>query len=310
MRAVIDIGTNSILLLAGRLNSDGCVEAVLQKSAITRLGESLQGTGMVGEEAIERSERILDQYRSLLEQRGITEVTLVATEVLRVAKNSKQVIERIKNKFDWQIQVLSGEQEAQFSYIGALDVIQEQKRSCLVMDVGGGSSELILGTGNKTELFQSLPLGAVRLWEQMGKKECLTPEDRKHLGEVISDCLINMLSFRDKISPEYILIGIGGTITTLAAIQEGMLVYDADVVNGYCLNADQIETLYHKINVLAAAERQKIPGLARGREDIILYGIVIFLTFMKLVAISQVIVSDRGLRFGYLKHLEERGAED
>jgi exopolyphosphatase/guanosine-5'-triphosphate,3'-diphosphate pyrophosphatase len=304
MRAVIDIGTNSILLLAGYIESDGRVKEVLQQSAITRLGDSLQGSGMITEDAVKRTEKVFKQYGLLLKKRGIEKVNLVATEILRVAGNRAWFIQRIEDKFGWQIQVLSGEEEAKYSYMGALDVMHEEKQPCLVMDVGGGSSEVILGKSGNIERFESLPVGAVRLWEKMDKKEQLHPEERSYLYDVIRD-YFTRLSFWDTITPEHILVGIGGTITTLVAIQECMRTYDAAVVNGYCLTVDQMEALYKRINGLVGAARRKIAGLPRGREDIILYGMLIFLTLMQLTGMAQVIVSDRGLRFGYLKYLEE-----
>jgi exopolyphosphatase/guanosine-5'-triphosphate,3'-diphosphate pyrophosphatase len=233
-------------------------------------------------------------------------VSLVATEVLRAAGNSHDFIERIKHKLGWKIEVLSGEEEAKYSYIGASDSITEPDKPVIVMDVGGGSSEIILGKGSQVQDFQSIPIGAVRLWEKIGKKVCLTRSDEKKISEIIGE-RFESITFREKISAENNLIGLGGTITTLVAIQEAMKAYQAGVVNGYCLTNEQIEQLFNKINALSLAERKKVPGLVAGREDILLYGILIFTTFMKFTRIKQVIVSDRGLRFGYLKYLELGG---
>jgi exopolyphosphatase/guanosine-5'-triphosphate,3'-diphosphate pyrophosphatase len=303
MRAVIDIGTNSILMLIGEVTPTGYIKEDMQKSAITRLGEALQQTGMITQKAMERSEQVLLSYRNLLEQKGVKEVTLVATEVLRVAWNREEFLKRIKNKFGWEIEILSGEEEARYSYIGARDSLVEQDEPVIVMDVGGGSSEIVLGKGSQLLAFHSIPLGAVRLWEKMDKRERLTIPDEAIVTEIIRE-YFKPITFLEKISAENILVGLGGTITTLVAIQEAMRVYHANVVNGYCLTRERIENLYHKLNALSIAERKKVPGLVKGREDIILYGILIFTTFMKLIPITQVIVSDRGLRFGYLKSLE------
>lgn len=303
MRAVIDIGTNSILLLVGALTEGGYIRAYLQISAVTRLGEALERSGMITQEAVERSAAALEECRSVLESEGVEEVAVVATEVLRAAKNRSIFLERIRAQFGWKIKILSGEEEAKYSYLGALDAVTKTGEKCLVMDVGGGSTEIITGVAGDIKSFQSLSIGAVRLWEKMDKKEILTEADNEYLENYIGG-IFESSGFITDYSPEDILIGLGGTITTLVAIRESMQNYDAGKVNGYCLKYKQLESLFHQINQLSMRDRKQLPGLVKGREDIIVYGIQIFRIFMYLTGFKQVTVSDRGLRFGYLKHLE------
>jgi exopolyphosphatase/guanosine-5'-triphosphate,3'-diphosphate pyrophosphatase len=308
MRAVIDIGTNSILMLMGETTGDGRLMEVMQKSEITRLGEALQRTGMITQSAMERSEEVLENYRVLLKEKGVTDVSLVATEVLRAAGNRHLFMERIKERFGWEIEVLSGEQEAKYSYLGVMDFVAEPEKEGVVMDVGGGSSEIIVGKGAQLHASQSIPIGAVRLWERLEKKESLSHEEIELAEQIIREYL-GRIMFQDIISSESFFIGLGGTITTLVAIEESMEEYNAEIVNGYSLTRDRLKDLFFKLNQLSISERKAVPGLVSGREDIILYGILIFTTFMDLFEINRVIVSDRGLRFGYLKYLESGDRE-
>ena len=306
MRTVIDIGTNSTLLLIGRLNVNNSVESIVQRFNVTRLGEGVHQTAMLNDNAIERTLNVLGKYRDEINNFGPMPVHLIGTQALRIAKNASKFVEIVKKNFNWDIRIISGDEEAQFSFIGAVDGFQAHLEQLIVMDLGGGSTEIILGEGNRITGHQSLPLGVVRAAEKLNMKENISgAESDEIIGWALD--VFKKLSIPLRSSPSRI-IGVGGTITTLAAIKEKMNEYDSEKINGCVLSQHDLWTLYNFLNTLSLAERRSIPGLVKGREDVILYGVLIFIAFLQYTTIDHVIASDRGLRFGVLKYeeLQER----
>jgi exopolyphosphatase/guanosine-5'-triphosphate,3'-diphosphate pyrophosphatase len=301
MRAVIDIGTNSTLLLIGTLNKYGKVESVLQRFHVTRLGEGVHINGSLTDPAMDRTLKVLDDYDLEIRQQAQITVHAIGTQALRVAANANEFIARVKDRYDWDLQVISGEEEARFSFLGALDAIDAGKSEVIVMDVGGGSTEIISGLNESISGHQSLPLGVVRAGEKLKMKENLDSADCKTLVDWAESCF-QQLAFPVPMIAK--LIGVGGTITTLAAIKEAMQTYDPEKINGYILDTDNLWSLFERLNALSIEERRNIPGLVRGREDVIVYGTLLFIAFMDFAGINQIIASDRGLRFGYLKWKE------
>jgi exopolyphosphatase/guanosine-5'-triphosphate,3'-diphosphate pyrophosphatase len=301
MRAVIDIGTNSTLLLIGNLTESGKVEIVLQRFHVTRLGEGVHLSGMLTEPAMERTLKILDEYDSEIKQQSQITVHAVGTQALRVARNATEFIKRVKDRYNWDLHVITGEEEARYSFLGALDAIDTDRSEIIVMDVGGGSTEIISGINDSISGHQSLPLGVVRAGEKLKMKVNLDSADRETLVEWAESCFQQLIFPVSSIAK---LIGVGGTITTLAAIKEAMQIYDPEKINGYILNKKNLWALFEKLNALSLEQRRKIPGLVSGREDVIVYGTLLFLAFLNFSGINQIIASDRGLRFGYLKWKE------
>lgn len=306
MRAVIDIGTNSTLLLIGSLSDGGKVEIVLQRFHVTRLGEGVHVNGTLTEPAMERTLKILDEYDLEIKQQSQIKVHAVGTQALRFAGNAKEFIQRVKDRYNWDIHVISGEEEARFSFMGALDAIDTDRSEIIVMDVGGGSTEIISGINESISGHQSLPIGVVRAGEKLKMKVNLDSADRGSLIEWAESCFQQLVFPVPSIAK---LIGVGGTITTLAAIKDSMQIYDPEKINGYILDRENLWTLFEMLNALSLEKRRKIPGLVPGREDVIVYGTLVFLAFMNFTGINQIIASDRGLRFGYLKwkELQEHG---
>jgi exopolyphosphatase/guanosine-5'-triphosphate,3'-diphosphate pyrophosphatase len=302
MRAVIDIGTNSTLLLIGRLNNKQNVENILQKFNVTRLGEGVHQKGFLNDMAVKRTMDVLQQYEREIKIQGSMPVHVIGTQALREAKNAHVFREMVKRKFNWDVRVLSGDEEAEYSFFGALDGIQSENSSVIVMDLGGGSTEIIAGDENNVIDHQSMPLGVVRAAEKLGMRANLSNTDSNLILEW-SKIIFEQLSITFQVADSR-FIGVGGTITTLAAIKEKMREYDPDKINGYALSKNDLWTLYDDLNSMTLNVRRTVPGLARGREDVILFGTLIFIAFMDYIRIDHVHASDRGLRFGVLKREE------
>jgi exopolyphosphatase/guanosine-5'-triphosphate,3'-diphosphate pyrophosphatase len=301
--AVIDVGTNSTLLLIGEPDSSGRINSLHQEFKVTRLGEGVHDDGMLKEPAIERTVQTLEHYRATIASFNAHPVHIVGTQALRLAKNSDRFRQIVTERLGWDVRILTGEEEAGCSFAGALDAVSlNPGEKVVVMDVGGGSSEVVLGDNSGTADFTSLPFGVVKIGEQYGMPGQLSPAQRT---EIISDMAARFaaLDFIDDITPDVKFIGVGGTVTTLAAIREKMMVYNPEQINGYAMTDMQIARLFDELNSVSLEQRRGIPGLVAGREDVILFGTLIFIAFMQQTRHEIVYASDRGLRFGYLKRL-------
>ncbi len=301
IQAVIDIGTNSTLLLIGELGTDGHINSLHQEFTVTRLGENVHGCGLINEKAMQRTLDVLFRYEARSKRLGAEKVHVIGTQALRHAQNSLVFSGILERELGWQLRIISGEEEARYSFSGAMDAISLSGEHVVVMDVGGGSSEVIFGNKEKGIVaHESLPVGVVRLAEKMGMKPNLSRVNRNCIEKEAAKLFCG-LSFIDGCLTAEKFIGVGGTVTTLAAVREQMSAYEPSVINGYELTLNDIESLYNRLNALSPEERRKLPGLVPGREDVILFGTLIFATFMNCCGFEKVIASDRGLRFGYLK---------
>ena len=298
-RAVIDIGTNSVLLLIGNMK-DGKIRDVVQEFKVTRLGEDLLSTGNLSQQAMARTIKVLAHYKDIITKNDVQMVDLVGTESLRQAGNSNEFVNRLDEDLGWSCRIISGEEEGHYSYMGACRELISVDQEAVVVDVGGGSTEVVCGKGNTIRFLNSLPVGVVKLAEMYKKQVHLSEQEREKILHDVEN-IIRDLAIKKGIK----LIGSGGTITTLVAIKEKIQVYDPEIINGYQLRLSQMEALYRMINDMNVRERKKLPGLLPGREDVILYGILIFIALMRLYNFNVVRASDRGLRFGYFYSLEE-----
>lgn len=308
-QAIIDIGTNSSLLLIGSVSDKNKIQCDRQKFIVTRLGEGISKSDMIKEEAMQRTLDALEEFNQIIRELHIQSVHVLGTEALRKAKNSNIFKDMVRAKFDWDLQIIKPTDEATYSYLGALDSIHKPDGQNLVIDVGGGSTELILGEKMIIRSSCSIPVGVVRLAERYSMKQQLSADDRTQIESVLHDNFGSQKIFND-LKRNITIIGVGGTITTLVAIQQKMFRYDPGKVNGYVIDVSKINNLFTYLNSLSLEERRRIPGLVKGREDVILYGTLIFLYLLRQTKQNCIVASDRGLRFGYLKWLSLKTETD
>ena len=297
---MIDIGTNSILLLIAHWNSEGKPVVVKQAFTVTRLGESISGDLVIRPGASTKAVTVLHTYQDMIKQHQAEQVSVVGTEMLRLAKNRSVFCDTIYRQFGWPVDIISGEEEGRLTYIGAVSGLAEANQPVLVIDVGGGSTELVRGIGLHIIKSVSLPLGVVRFSEKTGGRTQL-PEDlcrdlRLEIKKSVSQTgdLLNVPSGT-------MLIGSGGTVTTVAAVKASMTTYDPEKLHGYILTQEDLDLVFQKLNRMSLEERRKVPGMLPGREDVLLYGILIFLVLMEMSGLRMLYATDRGLRFGYLE---------
>jgi len=303
---VIDIGTNSILLLIARWNNSGELETVKQAFSVTRLGDSISRDGVIREDAIDRSMKVLEEYENMARRYRAAKLYVIGTEMMRRAKNAQLFCRMVNKKFGWNVTILSGEEEGRLTYAAAVGGIGGDDQPVMVVDVGGGSTEIVRGIGCQIQSALSLPLGVVRLAENTHMCANLSKLQYLELASEIRASVENSRAFIS-IAPDTKFIGSGGTITTVAAIKEKMTTYDPEKINGYALTHKDLRAIYRQLNQLSLAERKNLPGMVPGREDILLYGIIIFIVLIELTGLTKIYVTDRGLRYGYLLNIKNTG---
>ena len=301
--AAIDIGTNTIRLLIADLDQTDQFRKVLTKRRVTRLGEDFIEKSRISCRAIERSISVIQEFLEMTKEHRVERVIAGATSAVRDAANGDDFIKKVYEDTGLRIKVLSGKEEAILTLAGVLSVIKGIASQALVMDIGGGSTELIVVEAGTPISAHSLDLGAVYLSERFLKTDPPTAQALKKMEASI----FNRLTFfkedvldRRPGPSSYSLIGTAGTITTLAAMDQQMMVYDPDKINKHILSRESVKAIYHRLIGIPVVERSLLPGLEKGREDIILAGTCIVVTAMEVFHCHEMVVSDYGLLEGML----------
>jgi len=290
-RAVIDIGTNSVLMLIARRGLDGVVEAVHDQSTITRLGEGVAASGVLKAEAIGRTLACLEGYRKLADERG-ARIIAVTTEGVRLARNQHAFLDPAEAVLGTPVRILSGAEEAELSY---LSVARETPEGgpLRVIDIGGASTELVVGDGEEVLAAVSHPIGAVRLTEKFVTADPPTPA---MIAEIHAHALA-VFRAHMPVDPQPVLHGLAGTVTTAAALLLKLTEYDRHRVDGSRFTSGQIAGLRDALAGETLAQRCERPSLERGRADVIVAGLTILLAALQHCGAETLVVRDRGLRY-------------
>jgi exopolyphosphatase/guanosine-5'-triphosphate,3'-diphosphate pyrophosphatase len=294
--AVVDVGTNSVKFHVGERSADGEWRTVVDRAAVTRLGEGLERTGRLGAEAIERTVAAIALMADEAEREDADAVAAVGTAGLRVASNAEELVEAVRDRCELTVEVISGEEEARLAYLAARESLGLARGPVVVFDSGGGSTQFTFGDAERVDERFSLNVGAVRLTEQLG------------LDGVVSENAL--AAARDAIAAELApldgrpvpdaLVGMGGAMTNLAAVAHGLGAYDPDVVQGTVLGRDEIDDQIERYRTRTAEERRQIVGLQANRAEVILAGACVVRTVLAALGRDTVTVCDRGLRHGLI----------
>lgn len=338
-KAVIDIGTNSVRLLVADVAGDGTFQTVFQGLHMPRLGQGVDRTGRLHPTAMERTVAAVGDLRARADASGAESIVVVGTSALRDAANRRQFIDRVRRDHGVEVKVLSGEEEAAASFFGAVRgvfSIQEVpgeagvpregsaggKGDVYVLDVGGGSTELTSGTRDGEMLVRvSADVGAVRMTEACIASDPPSDRDWRRLSDAVDRGLQPLWTLHpDKnrggvrrvahgasdadasfleVNPPT-LIAVGGTATTLAAIDIGLPEYDSRRVHGHRLSAASVRRLLTKMRSSTAAERLRLPAMQPERVDIIVAGTFIVERVLRDLGLEQLIVSEADLLVGVL----------
>jgi exopolyphosphatase/guanosine-5'-triphosphate,3'-diphosphate pyrophosphatase len=289
-RASLDIGSQSILLLVSDQNGPELVP-VREEFYAPRLGEGLAATGVLSEEAMSRAQSCIAGALEVCRESGVRQIRAAGTSAIRKAANGEMFVKRIKDYLGIEIDVLSGEEEARLSFIGAVSGLRAADGTA-VLDVGGGSSECTVGSAGVVERSHSVELGALTLKERFGRspgaiREAIAEVNRK-------------LTPLAALAGGRILVGVGGTITTLASVYLKLERYNAERISGLTLTHHNLEELISRFCRLEVEEIERLPGMEPSRADIIEAGATIIQSFLSITGEPQIRVSDRGLRHGLL----------
>ena len=259
-----------------------------------RIGRGLKLNENIAVDRMKKLFTILSEYKSIISKYNVDDVLVTATNALRIAANSAEVVERIKKQLSWNVNIISGKTEAEIAFLGAVPVSSKNK-SNLVIDIGGGSTELILGKENNIEYRKSFQIGSVSATEIYLKS---SPPLDKELSKLKIELEPIFAEIKNEIAPD-LTYSIAGTPTTLFCMVNEIKSFDDSLVEGGILKQEDIAKLIQELKSLTPKKiRNRYGRIMRGREDIILGGSIILLNIMKLLNLSEVIVSSRGIRYG------------
>ncbi|HPG31007.1 MAG TPA: Ppx/GppA phosphatase family protein [bacterium] len=308
--AGIDIGTNSLRVLIADIDSGGIFTPVYKSLKTTRIGKDLQKNGYILPEKIEENLRELIEICKLCAGYGCGEKIFFGTEGLRRAANSSELIDKFYEATGYKIRILSGREEAEYTFSGAVKLIDKKflLENPGVLDIGGGSTEVCKGIFNRDDSGInyiegiSFPVGCVTMTEKFGTGNF--PVDETALKD-LKDYLKNEFA---KIPLKFDrnksrLIGVGGTITCLSAIKQGLKKYDEKFTHNSFISRDDIETILKRLLNTNIEEREKLPGLSDKRGDIIIAGISILTGIMDLFGFEEILISDYGILAGIILSL-------
>ena len=305
MRAAIDVGSNTVRMLLGSVTVDGRLEPVEYLRQITRLGGGFSSIEGLSREAMGRTLATLCAFAERLAGASVESVAAVGTAALRRAPNGAEFVRLVQAKTGLYIEIITGEEEAQLAATGVLAALDQPMPRSLIFDIGGGSTEFILVVEGVVRFQRSYPLGVVTLCEQFPGKAAQQAEINRYLGLLRADLADTALL--DQVSAEgCLLVGTAGTVTSLAALELALTVYDWRRVNNLVLAQSSLHDWHRRLAPLSALEREALPGLERGRGDLILPGLDIVLATLELFGKSTLRVSDFGLLEGLL--LKSSGA--
>ncbi len=292
--AVIDIGTHSIQYLFGEINKNNEVVVVDQAVQAARLGRNIENQGIIEEQALKKAIDILDRFHQRALDQKADRIIAVGTRVFRAAKNQELVCKTIKKETGLDVEVLSEQEEAHWSYMGAI-YGRSINQSVVVLDIGGGSTEFIWGKRNRIHELISINLGAVNLTERCIHHDPPLKQEVDVLLEMIQATLKKKVHLLLKGKE---LIAAGGTATTLAALQLRLDRYRPDLVDGYVMSVKNLESSINQIMFIPLLQRQQLLSFDPARADIVLAGSLILKTILSAGGFENVMISNQGLPLG------------
>lgn len=291
--ASIDIGTNTILLLVADV-VDGALLVVEDLQAFARLGKGIDAGRMIQRDAFDRCEEILRKHIRRARELHADRIVATGTSALRDAENREDFLHSMSDELGLHIEIISGDEEARWSYLGSISGIQHRDRQFAVLDIGGGSTELIVGDGARILERKSVNVGSVRMTEQFLSTIPPSTTQLSNLYMYLEEKLAPLPS----ISSQYTFIGVAGSVTTLAALDLHLERFDGEKISGYTMSREAVEGWFNILSMCDEVQLRNELRIDPGRSDIIVAGVAILLTIMRMNGIERITVSERGLRYG------------
>jgi exopolyphosphatase / guanosine-5'-triphosphate,3'-diphosphate pyrophosphatase len=296
--AVVDIGTNSTRLLIADVDpSTGAIDELLRRSEVTRLGAGVDSAGSLSEDAIARVRETLAEYRRAMDAHRCEANLAVLTSAARDAANGPRFAARVREEYGLDAQILTGDQEAQLTFLGAMSDRRQGSERTVVIDIGGGSTEFIIGVGRTAGFHVSLPAGVVRMSERHIHSDPPVPKELQQLALETRSIFLEGLPSGER-EPVELGVAVAGTATSAAAIDQELDPYDPLRVHGYRLSLATVELLLARIAGMDEAERRGLVGLDPNRAPTIVAGLVLLVEAMRAFALDSVEVSEHDILHG------------
>lgn len=303
--AGVDIGTLTCRLLIADLPPGGRLIEVRSDRRILRLGEGVDQTKRLSVAAMDRVLQCLSEWREMIDASLVDAVTAVATSAVRDAENRDEFLDRVKREAGFEVELISGEEEARRTLLGIRSGLPHGVTDVLALDIGGGSTEFILDRPSQKPVERSIDIGVVRLCERLLRHDPPTDEEIRQAREWVASetksAVADMGNYQTAT-----FVGTAGTITSLAAMAQKLPTYEPARIHNYRLQLDTIRELEQTLLRKKKADRIGLPGLEKGREEVIAAGAIIIRTIMETLRMPAVLVSDLGLREGVLIDLAMR----
>ena len=298
--AAIDIGSNSTNLLI--IDQSGQTLERIVRS--TRLGANVATTGALSAESMQRTLECLSEYESLIKQHKVSRRRTVATAACSVANNTNQFFAEVKKISGTEPELISGEIEGALSFIGATSSLDE-KMATIVIDIGGASTELMVGT-ETLDFAVSIPFGAVNLTEAELHRDPPRPEELTNAISLVSDAIDDVAHNYPLIGQIDRVVGVAGTIVTVAAVEVGQKTFDPSALHKLKLSREAVEDVFRTLATERLSDRVFNPGLPRDRADIIVGGCCVLVAVLRRLQISEIVVSQYNLLDGLISELRKK----
>lgn len=295
--ATIDIGTNAVLLLIADFD-DGIREEITDISTITRLGEGLIKTGRLLPTAMSRTFNALREYAGMVERHHVDQVICYGTSALREAENSDEFIEQVEKELGWRVRAITTYEEAYYTYLSVREDPAMAASGWLIVDIGGGSTEVIQGSDERFLEYCSLPVGTVKLTDLFVRHD---PPQKQEMDE-LKHHIRSTLAF--SCPPGQSVIGMAGTMTTFGALIKGIS-FDKPAIHGMTIPLSAFDAWIERMKTMAIAERRQLPGMEPGREDLVYQGLILMREIMNYCGSGNLIVNTHGARYGILYGMAE-----
>jgi exopolyphosphatase/guanosine-5'-triphosphate,3'-diphosphate pyrophosphatase len=303
--AAVDLGTNSTRLLIADVEGRGAgarVTTIDRRMVITRLGEGVDASRRLQADAIGRVVAVLDEFGRALRDAGVARTRACATSAARDAVNRGELFDPAARALGVPPELLAGAEEAALSFLGATAELGGNGAPYLVVDIGGGSTEFVVGT-DAPEGLLSVDIGCVRITEQFLHSDPPRPEElsaavahvRDHLGDV--DREIPSAAHAKS------LVGLAGTVSTMAAVEQGLPAYDRDRIHGFRLTREAAEDVFRTLATEPAAQRRHNPGLEPGRVDVVVGGAIVVVALLRHYGFDEMLVSESDILDGIVRTL-------
>lgn len=305
MLAGIDIGTLTCRLLIADVTPSGGLRELRSDRRILHLGQGVDRDRVLQLDAMERVVDTLKEWRQVIDGYQVEAATAVATSAVRDASNREEFVGMVRREAGFQVEIISGDEEARRTMLGIRSGLPAGVTDLLALDIGGGSTEFILDRPGQQPLVRSLDIGVVRLCERLLHHDPPTREEIEQAREWVRNETATAVA--DMPLPTGLtFVGTAGTITSLAAMAQQLPAYESARIHNYILKLETITQLEQQLLSRSKAQREGMPGLERGREEVIAAGVIILRTVMETLGMSECLVSDLGLREGVLIDLATR----